>query len=228
VPYFPDVPGRESFTGEQHHTGLWPATPVDFAGKRVAVIGTGSSGVQIITIIAEQAASLTVYQRTANWCTPLNNRPITAEEQAKLRAEFESMRDVVATSVSGFPAPSSTSRPRGFRNFYFPGGPHAAAGNNPRYNNGDQVDFVTNLMVYARDNGYETVEVDPAAEADWTAMIDRAATKAPSFGECSYYFGTNIPGKPRKYLLNSAGRPKLLSMIAEITKADYKPFIFAG
>ena len=47
VPYFPDVPGRDDFRGEQHHTGLWPATPVDFAGKRVAVIGTGSSGVQI-------------------------------------------------------------------------------------------------------------------------------------------------------------------------------------
>ena len=48
VPYFPDVPGRDDFRGEQYHTGLWPATPVDFAGKRVAVIGTGSSGVQLI------------------------------------------------------------------------------------------------------------------------------------------------------------------------------------
>ncbi len=65
VPYFPDVPGRELFRGEQHHTGLWPATPVDFAGKRVAVIGTGSSGVQLIPVIADEVASLTVYQRTA-------------------------------------------------------------------------------------------------------------------------------------------------------------------
>src|SRR5579885_324966 len=85
VPYFPDVPGREDFAGESYHTGLWPSEPVDFAGKRVAVIGTGSSGVQIIPVIADDVASLTVYQRTANWCTPLNNRPITAEEQQQLR-----------------------------------------------------------------------------------------------------------------------------------------------
>ena len=70
VPFFPDVPGRDEFRGEQHHTGLWPAEPVDFAGKRVAVVGTGSSGVQLVPTIAAEVASLTVYQRTANWCTP--------------------------------------------------------------------------------------------------------------------------------------------------------------
>ena len=65
VPFFPDVPGRDTFAASTYHTGLWPATAVDFAGKRVAVIGTGSSGVQIIPIIAPEVASLTVYQRTA-------------------------------------------------------------------------------------------------------------------------------------------------------------------
>src|SRR5262247_508611 len=84
VPYVPDVPGRGDFRGESYHTGRWPATPVDFAGKRVAVIGTGSSGVQIVPAIADAVASLTVYQRTANWCTPLNNTPITADEQLQL------------------------------------------------------------------------------------------------------------------------------------------------
>ena len=64
VPFYPDVPGREDFRGDSYHTGLWPATPVDFAGKRVAVIGTGSSGVQIAPVIADEVASLTVYQRT--------------------------------------------------------------------------------------------------------------------------------------------------------------------
>ena len=102
VPYFPDVPGREDFRGESHHTGRWPATPVDFAGKRVAVIGTGSSGVQVIPAIAGDVASLTVYQRTANWCTPLNNAPITPDEWVQLRADFESMREVLNTSVAGF------------------------------------------------------------------------------------------------------------------------------
>ncbi len=102
VPYFPDVPGRDDFRGESHHTGRWPTTPVDFAGKRVAVIGTGSSGVQVIPAIADEVESLTVYQRTANWCTPLNNGPITSEEQARLAAEFESMCTILNRSPHGF------------------------------------------------------------------------------------------------------------------------------
>jgi cation diffusion facilitator CzcD-associated flavoprotein CzcO len=111
----------------------------------------------------------------------------------------------------------------GFPNFFFPGGPHAAAGNNPRYN-GDQVDFVTEILVHLRAVGCDVIEVDSAAEEKWTNMVDRWATKAPSFGESSYYFGTNIPGKPRKYLLNSAGRPKLLAEIAKVTDTDYAAF----
>ena len=102
VPYYPEVPGGENFRGESYHTGLWPAAPVDFAGKRVAVIGTGSSGVQIIPAIAGTVASLTVYQRTANWCTPLNNAPITPDEQAELRTGFEAMCETLNTSPSGF------------------------------------------------------------------------------------------------------------------------------
>ena len=102
----PTCPAATTFAGESHHTGRWPATPVDFAGKRVAVIGTGSSGVQLIPVIAGEVASLTVYQRTANWCTPLNNAPITPDEQAQLRADFEAMRETLNTSVSGFLHPA--------------------------------------------------------------------------------------------------------------------------
>ncbi len=384
VPYFPDVPGRDGFRGASYHTGLWPATPVDFTAKRVAVIGTGSSGVQLVPAIVGDVASLTVYQRSANWCTPLNNAPIAPDEQARLRADFEPIREVLNSSPHGFlhrahdratfddsdeerrafyeemwnsrgfskltsnytdllfdpaanaawcafiaekvrsivkdPATAEKLIPKdqrfgekrppfvagyyeaynqpnvslvdleqtpivrmtangietteglrefdivvwatgfdfgtgalarmgirgrnglalvdywadgprtflgiqtaGFPNFFFPGGPHAAAGNNPRYN-GDQVDFVTDTLVYLRTHGYDTIEVDPAAEEEWTSMIDRAASRSPSFGESSYYFGTNIPGKPRKYLLNSAGRPKLFAVIADVRDNDYKAF----
>ena len=383
VPYFPDVPGRDEFRGESLHTGLWPATPVDFAGKRVAVVGTGSSGVQLIPAIAGEVASLTVYQRSANWCTPLNNAPITPDEQRQLRADFDTIRETLNTSPSGFlhaphdrktfddsreerlaffekmwnspgfskltshytdllfdgaanaewcafiadkiralvddpdtaqkliptdhrfaekrppfvtryyetynnpnvslvdlkatPIVRMTERgietaegvtefdivvwatgfdfgtgallrmgirgrgglalndswadgPKtflgvqtaGFPNLFFPGGPHAAAGNNPRYN-GDQVDFITATLVYARDHGYDTIEVDPAAEAEWTTMVDSGAALSP-FGESSYFFGTNIPGKPRRYLLNSGGRPKLFKEIARVRANDYKAF----
>src|SRR5207244_10540880 len=76
--------------------------PVDFASKRVAVIGTASSGVQLVPAIAGEVASLTVYQRTANWCTPLNNAQITPEEQARLRADFEAICETLNTSPSGF------------------------------------------------------------------------------------------------------------------------------
>lgn len=389
VPHFPVVAGRESFCGEQHHTGAWPKAPVSFAGKRVAVVGTGSSGVQVVPVVAPEAASLTVFQRTANWCTPLNNRPITADEQAALRAGFERIRHTLNTSMHGFlheahdrttfadPADErqafyermwnspgfakltcnytdlllderanaqwcefvaskirsivrdpdvaarlvpedhrfgehrppfvtgyyeTFNRPNvrlvdtrenpmvrvvpegietadgvlheldfivwatgfdfgtgalsrmgvvgrdgltlvdhwadgpttfagvqtaGFPNFFFPGGPHAAAGNNPRYN-GDQVDFVTDVIVFARDHGYTVVEVDPAAEDEWTAMVDRWAVRPPAFGPRSYYFGANIPGKPRRYLLNSAGRPKLHAVMAEQRADDYKAFRFSS
>ncbi len=105
IPFLPDVPGREDFEGESYHTGRWPAEPVDFAGRRVAVVGTSSSGVQVVPAIADSVASLTVYQRTANWCTPLNNGPISAEEQARLRADFEELRDTLNTSVHGFHHP---------------------------------------------------------------------------------------------------------------------------
>jgi hypothetical protein len=111
----------------------------------------------------------------------------------------------------------------GFPNFFFPGGPHAAAGNNPRYN-GDQVDFITDTLTWMRDHGYTTIEATAAAEERWTSMVDRAGARAPSFGESSYFFGSNIPGKPRKYLLNSGGRPKLFSAIAEVVASDYEAF----
>jgi cation diffusion facilitator CzcD-associated flavoprotein CzcO len=383
VPYTPDVPGRDDFRGEAYHTGLWPATPVDFAGKRVAVVGTSSSGVQVVPTILDQVESLTVYQRTANWCTPLNNTPITPEEQAQLRDDFEDLCQVLNTSISGFAHPVNArnafedseaerqafyekmwaspgfmkltsnyadllfneaanaewcefmagkirsivedpetaerlipkdhrfgqKRPpfvtgyfeafndpkvalvdlretpivrltergiettdgvrevdivvwatgfdfgtgalarmgirgrdgleltshwadgpttflglqtRGFPNLFFPGGPHAAAGNNPRYN-GDQVDFVTDVLVHARERGCDVVEVSAESEERWTRMVDKGAAKT-TFGTIGQYVGTNIPGKPKRYLLNTGGRPKLFEVIADVVATDYAAF----
>ncbi len=387
IPYLPEIAGREDFGGESYHTGLWPSDPVDFTGKRVAVIGTSSSGVQVVAAVADDVASMTVYQRTANWCTPLNNRPITEQEQADLRNGFQQLREVLNTSVHGFHHPAcdrtgfedsaeerqeffeamwnspgftkltsnyldllsnpevnaewcafiaqkirgivddaataerlipkdhrfgekrppfvagyfeAFNRPNvslvdlgetpivrvtstgietteglqefdiivwatgfdfgtgalarmgivgrggqtltsywsegprtflglqthGFPNLFFPGGPHAAAGNNPRYN-GDQVDFVTDVLLFARAHGCNVIEVSERAEDRWTRMIERGAASPLSFGEKSYYFGTNIPGKPSSYLLNSAGRPKLFSVIADVKANDYDSFSFS-
>lgn len=379
-PYYPDVPGRDAFGGESHHTGRWPAEPVDLAGKRVAVIGTGSSGVQVIPAIAAEAASLTVFQRTPNWCTPLNNSPISPEEQADLRQRYEWIRDTLNTSDTGFlaPAPSreahatleerrafyeemwhspgfaklldsykdltynpelnrewcefiadkirgivhdpdtaakliptdhgfSEKRPpfvngyfevfnqanvslvsladtpmvritetgiettagheefdlivwatgfdygtgqlcrlgvrgvdglaledhwadgpqtylgiqtAGFPNFFFPGGPHGASANVPRYNS-DQVDYVVELLRWMRDQDVAVVDVPPELEADFTGMVDKMARRA-LFNQSSYFFGGNIPGKPIKYLLNPGGRPMLFRYIDELKAGGYQ------
>jgi cation diffusion facilitator CzcD-associated flavoprotein CzcO len=339
--------------------------------------------VQVVPAILDDVASLTVYQRTANWCTPLNNRPITPEEQARLRADFEALRQVLNTSISGFGHPVNErvafdhsaaerrafyeemwaspgfmkltshyadllfneaandewcafigekvrsivadpetaerliprdhrfgeKRPpfvtgyfeafndpkvslvdlretpivrmtetgiettagtrdhdvvvwatgfdfgtgalsrmgirgrgglaltdhwadgpttflglqtRGFPNLFFPGGPHAAAGNNPRYN-GDQVDFVTEVLVQARKRGCDVVEVSAESEERWTRMVDRGAART-TFGTLGQYVGSNIPGKPRRYLLNSGGRMKLFEIIAATVADDYAAF----
>ena len=87
-PTMPAIPGVETFRGEAYHTGRWPHEPVSFAGKRIAVIGTGATGVQAITEIAKTAGTLTVFQRTPNWCAPLHNGPIDAATQARIKATY--------------------------------------------------------------------------------------------------------------------------------------------
>lgn len=85
APTFPLLPGLDDFKGESYHTGLWPKEPVSFSGKRVAVIGTGASGVQTISEVAKTAAHLTVFQRRPNWCTPLHNAPIDGAQMQTIR-----------------------------------------------------------------------------------------------------------------------------------------------
>jgi cation diffusion facilitator CzcD-associated flavoprotein CzcO len=88
APTMPRVPGVDSFKGQSFHTATWPHEPVSFAGKRVAVIGTGATGVQTIAEVAKTAGHLTVFQRTPNWCKPLHNGPIDAETQARIKANY--------------------------------------------------------------------------------------------------------------------------------------------
>jgi cation diffusion facilitator CzcD-associated flavoprotein CzcO len=387
VPQFPDVPGREDFRGESYHPARWPREPVDFAGKRVAIIGTGSSGVQIGPEIAGQVASLVMYQRTPTWATPLNNHPISASQQAYLKANFAAVKAELDVSVSGFlhkpagkkaaedteeerraffeqvwngpgfskiganyddllfnkkanaqwcafvadkirgivkdpataakliprdhlyvglrppyvteyyemynkPNVSLVSLPetpivkvtetgietadglrefdiiiwatgfdfgtgallrmgitgkdglelgakwangpvtylgimsRGFPNLFFPGGPHGASGNNPRYG-GLQVDFIQGLLNFAREQGNARIEVPAEAERAWMAMI-RALEAYSPFEKRGQYYGANTPGKPRAYLLNPGGRPKLDDFMARAAESGYAGFLGPG
>jgi cation diffusion facilitator CzcD-associated flavoprotein CzcO len=384
VPQFPDVPGREDFRGESYHPARWPKEPVDFTGKRVAIIGTGSSGVQIGPVIADQVESLVMYQRTPTWATPLNNHPISAEQQAHLKANFASIKAELDASVTGFlhkpagkkaaedtederraffekawngpgfskiganyddllfnkkanaewcafmadkirglikdPATADRLIPKdhlyvglrppyvteyyemynkpnvslvslretpivkvteagietsdglrefdiiiwatgfdfgtgamlrmgiegaggrrlsdywadgpltylgvmahGFPNLFFPGGPHGASGNNPRYG-GDQVDFVQDLLNAAREAGKQRIEVPAEAQQAWMAMIRKLEAYSP-FEKRGQYYGGNTPGKSHAYLLNPGGRPKLAEFMARATGSGYAGFL---
>ncbi len=90
----PDIQGLSSFKGQVYHTGNWPHEPVDFTGLRVGVVGTGSSAIQSIPVIAAQAKHVTVFQRTANFSIPARNAPMTAEERQAFRKNYPEVRRV--------------------------------------------------------------------------------------------------------------------------------------
>lgn len=102
-PHRPKYSGQEKFKGEVHHTSRWPQHKVDFAGKRVAVIGTGSSGVQIVPEIAKEAAQLTVFQRTPNYVLPTGHRPVGAEELREIRENYDEVWRRVRNHPAGWP-----------------------------------------------------------------------------------------------------------------------------
>lgn len=103
IPKQPDIPGTERFRGESYHTSSWPHRPVDVSGKRVAVIGTGSSGIQSIPLLARQAAALTVFQRTPNFSRPAMNGPVSAEKKARFDADPAAYRAAARLSAAGVP-----------------------------------------------------------------------------------------------------------------------------
>jgi len=111
----PDIPGRDAFKGPIYHTGHWPHGGVDFTGQRVAVIGTGSSAIQSIPIIAEQAADLTVLQRTPNYAVPAQNAPLNPDKVAAIKANYDKFRQVAQTRIScavfDLPRPSALLDP---------------------------------------------------------------------------------------------------------------------
>jgi cyclohexanone monooxygenase len=88
----PEFPGLDTFTGEMYHTGRWPHHEIDFASKRVGVIGTGSSGIQLIPVVAEHAEELYVFQRTAAYSLPAGNHPLDPAEQAAIKADYPGFR----------------------------------------------------------------------------------------------------------------------------------------
>ena len=102
IPTLPRLKGMESFKGRSFHTFHWPHDPVEMAGKRVAVIGTGATGIQVIGEIADKVGELTVFQRRPNWSAPLNNGPISESEMADIRRRYDEIFATCARTPGGF------------------------------------------------------------------------------------------------------------------------------
>ena len=100
-PKAPNYPGQSEFKGEIIHSAVWPKHTVEFAGKRVAIIGTGSSGMQMTPIIAKEAKHLTVFQRTANFSIPASNAPVSDEEDRLVKATYRERREQAWNSPTG-------------------------------------------------------------------------------------------------------------------------------
>jgi cyclohexanone monooxygenase len=110
APQMPNYPGINTFKGESYHTATWPRDPnglgpakLDFSNKRVAVIGLGSTGVQVIQEMGKQAGHLTVFLRSPNWCTPLGNGPMEPERMAYIKSHYNEFTAKCDASIAGFP-----------------------------------------------------------------------------------------------------------------------------
>ena len=101
----PEIAGFKMFQGKTYHTGHWPQTPVDFSGQRVAVIGTGSSGIQCIPMIATQASQLTVFQRTPNYAAPAWNAPLNDDADRQVKADYAALRALAKQRPTGYVFP---------------------------------------------------------------------------------------------------------------------------
>ncbi len=102
TPTLPSYPGMDEFEGDTFHTYWWPKTPVALEGRRVGVVGTGATGIQVIAEIADKVDELYVFQRRPNWSTPLNNSPISEAEMAQIRARYDEIFANCAASPNGF------------------------------------------------------------------------------------------------------------------------------
>jgi len=102
IPTLPRIEGMASFAGEAYHTFYWPKEPVELAGRRVGVIGTGATGIQVIAEIADKVGDLTVFQRRPNWSAPLHNSAISEAEMAEIRSRYDDIFATCARTPGGF------------------------------------------------------------------------------------------------------------------------------
>ena len=185
VPKPPEIPGLDRYSGRVHHTARWGKDEVRFDGLRVGVIGTGSSGIQAIPVIADQAAELTVFQRTPNFSMPAGNRPLEPAEIARMKASYPRWREAQRSSGDGIPIEPAT------RSAF----EVSAAERDAAYQAGWERGDLTSLI-----GAYVDILVDPAANetaAEFVRAKIRAAVADPEIAEIlsprGYPIGTKRP-----------------------------------
>ncbi len=192
TPSMPNIKGLDSFAGETYLTAHWPEEKVDFSGKRVGVIGTGASGIQVITEIAKEAGHLTVFQRTPNYAAPIRNRPMDAEIERQIKENYAQIREDSRNSFLGIPYPgtlpsamevSAEKRRERYEEAYAAGGFQLFAGT--------FADLITNqesndtAAEFLREKIRERVN-DPVTAEMLTPKTHAYATKRPPL-ETGYY-----------------------------------------
>ncbi|USA52272.1 NAD(P)/FAD-dependent oxidoreductase [Acinetobacter sp. C32I] len=179
----PEIQGQHLFQGQAYHTGHWPHAKVDFKGKRVGVIGTGSSGVQSIPEIAKEAEHLVVFQRTPQYVAPANNRPYSDQERQQIKNSFQALKTQMHQTMFGMPQDppnksamedSDEHRLQVFENAWDKGGFYLATSYN---------DLLTNEQSNAAIAAFFRDKIADSIEDDETAKQLQP----------QYYYGTKRP-----------------------------------
>ena len=218
-----EIEGADQFKGEVYYTSSWPHEGVDFSGKRVAVIGTGSSGIQSIPLIAEQAQALTVFQRTANYSIPAHNGPMASEKLAQLEGDRALYREAARWSAAGVPVElnevgamqvSAEERQQRYQAMWGAGELLAIAGTF----NDILVNPVSNetLCEFVRDKIRTTVE-DPATAELLCPTGHFIGTKRPCL-DTNYYQTYNLPHVRLSIYVSTRSHPSPITGSTQATR----------
>lgn len=247
VHQLPDIEGLGDFAGETFHTARLPRDGVDLSGKRVGVIGTGATGVQVIQTIAAEVSHLTVFQRTPNYCIPQRNSGIrTSGSDHSLDAIiFATGFDAVTgplnrIDIRGLNEASLRNKwcdgPKtylglqveGFPNLFTIAGPHNAASlcNAVRCTE-QNVDWIAGCMDHMRRQGFVSIAPTAEAEAAWTRHVqETAAARLLNTMTESWFFGANTPGKARSVVIYAGGAVAFRKRCDAVAREGYQGFEF--
>lgn len=223
----PEIPGVDLFDGPTYHTAHWPHEKVDFTGLRVGVIGTGSSGIQVIPEIAKQASDLTVFQRTPNFSTGARHRPLSEEEVRDRKAGYRPWRQAQKESFFGIPEPIPTQSALEV----------SEAERTARYQSGWDSGTLNGLLASYNDIVTDRAANDTAAEFVRSRIREKVTDPAvaETLSPRSFPYGTKRPclddgyyetfNKPNVHLVDLKKTP-LVEITGSGARTDEKHYLF--